>query len=280
MTREEALQHMYAEMPTNKNCCAYEAYQMAIKALEAEPCDDAISRKALLDAIYQKEYGQDYNDNLNVFNLRYVDIIKGLPSVAPERKEPPKVIRKEGIEYCKYCIHAEMCSWYGYEGCEWQNNGMGDVISRQDALNAFGLSENTRKYGGDHSGYDTMMLYEIQDVLEDLPSVSLQPTCNKVATELQPCEDCISREAAKKGIEELIRSRLKWVSDSREQIQGLNAALCEIEDLLSVKPERKKGKWIDASGSWSINLHCDKCDVCVHEYYRFCPNCGAEMETK
>jgi len=45
-----------------------------------------------------------------------------------------------------------------------------DCISRQAAIEAFGLSEKTRKYGGDHSGYDTRMLYEIQDVLEGLPS--------------------------------------------------------------------------------------------------------------
>ena len=51
---------------------------------------------------------------------------------------------------------------------------MTDLISRQAALDAFGLSEKTRKWGGDHSGYDTMMLYEIQDTLEDLPSVNPQ----------------------------------------------------------------------------------------------------------
>lgn len=45
-----------------------------------------------------------------------------------------------------------------------------DLVSRQAAIEAFGLSEKTRKYGGDHSGYDTRMLYEIQDVLENLPS--------------------------------------------------------------------------------------------------------------
>ena len=45
-----------------------------------------------------------------------------------------------------------------------------DLISRQAAIDAFGLSEKTRKYGGDHSGYDTRMLYEIQDILEGLPS--------------------------------------------------------------------------------------------------------------
>ena len=50
-----------------------------------------------------------------------------------------------------------------------------DAISRQAAIDAFGLSEKTRKYGGDHSGYDTMMLYEIQNVLENLPSVQQKP---------------------------------------------------------------------------------------------------------
>ena len=53
---------------------------------------------------------------------------------------------------------------------------MDDLISRQAAIDAFGLSEKTRKWGGDHSGYDTMMLYEIQDTLEELPSVNPQKT--------------------------------------------------------------------------------------------------------
>lgn len=50
------------------------------------------------------------------------------------------------------------------------DTNVGDTISRQAAMRAFGLSEKTRKYGGDHSGYDTRMLYEIQDTLESLPS--------------------------------------------------------------------------------------------------------------
>jgi hypothetical protein len=49
-----------------------------------------------------------------------------------------------------------------------------DAISRQAAIDAFCLSEKTRKYGGDHSGYNTMMLYEIQDVIENLPPVTPQ----------------------------------------------------------------------------------------------------------
>ena len=56
-----------------------------------------------------------------------------------------------------------------------------DCISKQDALEAFGLSEKTRKYGGDHSGYDTMMMYEIQDTIEDLPPIQ---------HETIKCKDC------------------------------------------------------------------------------------------
>ena len=49
------------------------------------------------------------------------------------------------------------------------------LINREELLNAFGLSEKTRKYGGDHSGYDTRMLYEIQDTIEDAAEVEAIP---------------------------------------------------------------------------------------------------------
>lgn len=58
---------------------------------------------------------------------------------------------------------------------------MSDLISRQAVIDAFGLSEKTRKYGGDHSGYDTRMLYEIQDVIEGMPSAE---------PEIIRCKDC------------------------------------------------------------------------------------------
>ena len=48
---------------------------------------------------------------------------------------------------------------------------MGRLIDADKLLNAFGLSENTRKYSGDGSGYNTLMLYEIQDTIEDAAEV-------------------------------------------------------------------------------------------------------------
>lgn len=50
-----------------------------------------------------------------------------------------------------------------------------EYICKQAAIDAFGLSEKTRKYGGDHSGYDTRMLYEIQDTIESLKPADVAP---------------------------------------------------------------------------------------------------------
>lgn len=62
------------------------------------------------------------------------------------------------------------------------NVGNIEYIRKQDALDAFGLSEKTRKYGGDHSGYDTRMLYEIQDTIESLEPADV--------VQVVRCEDC------------------------------------------------------------------------------------------
>ena len=47
---------------------------------------DCISRQALLNAISQKEYGHDYDENKDILGLKYVDIINGMPSVEPATK--------------------------------------------------------------------------------------------------------------------------------------------------------------------------------------------------
>lgn len=52
---------------------------------------------------------------------------------------------------------------------------MAGYINRQTALDAFGLTDKTRKYGDDHSGYRTLMLYEVQDVLESLLAADVAP---------------------------------------------------------------------------------------------------------
>lgn len=53
------------------------ALEMAIKALEQEPCDDAISRQAVLDEMYKR---QEDGDAITV------GFIKKLPSVTVQPK--------------------------------------------------------------------------------------------------------------------------------------------------------------------------------------------------
>lgn len=48
-----------------------------------------------------------------------------------------------------------------------------EYISRQAAFDALGVTKNATKYGGDHSGYDTMMLYEIHDALTGVPAADV-----------------------------------------------------------------------------------------------------------
>ena len=61
-----------------------------------------------------------------------------------------------------------------------------EYISRQEALDALGVTKNATKYGGDHSGYDTRMLYEIHDALTGIPAADVVPVVR--------CKDCKFRE--------------------------------------------------------------------------------------
>ena len=59
---------------------------------------------------------------------------------------------------------------------------MSDYIDRQVALDALGVTKNATKYGGDHSGYDTRMLYEIHDALTGIPAADVAPVVR--------CDNC------------------------------------------------------------------------------------------
>lgn len=62
---------------------------------------DLISRTALLNAIWQKEYGKDY-DGVNSLGVKYVDIIEGLPEV---KTEGDLISRKAVLELRKYNLN-------------------------------------------------------------------------------------------------------------------------------------------------------------------------------
>lgn len=88
-----------------------------------------------------------------------------------------------------------------------------EYIRKQDTLDAFGLSEKTRKYGGDHSGYDTRMLYEIQDTIE-----SLEPA-NVVPVEILKAE--------------IYKLKCRQDSENQDYYTGYMSALSTVEGILA-----------------------------------------------
>lgn len=89
-------------------------------------------------------------------------------------------------------------------------------------------------------------------------------------------DDLISRQAAIELIENEYR---KWGDE-----YGVSDVLCDLSDMPSAEPQRKKGKWVDETFEfepWWVVHHPYKCNQCgerSEEDSNFCPNCGAEME--
>lgn len=96
---------------------------------------------------------------------------------------------------------------------------------------------------------------------------------------LEPCEDAISRQAA-------LDIAFKYCPDDDgtclEARSDLRNMLDEIEALPPAQPERKKGQWMkEDRGHVEYCAVCDQCGFdwiwSDREYFKFCPNCGADM---
>lgn len=106
MTREEAIKTWLPIIVDGVKTMPEleEALEMAIKALEKEPCEDAISRQAVIDSIrnyfhdeyYQRTSIQDCRDCL------IEDVIKPLPPVMPQPKTGHWIDTGSGQE-CSEC---------------------------------------------------------------------------------------------------------------------------------------------------------------------------------
>ena len=131
-------------------------------------------------------------------------------------------------------------------------------------------------------------IYQFFDVCEDDEEVPMsdkdklllevnKAICNNLkALEKEPCEDCISRERVLLEINRIgfdAFTSYDYYSNLYDFVAGLS----------SEEPERKKGKWIwdKRTGTY----HCSECghdplheDVGEIEEYKYCMNCGAEME--
>lgn len=103
-------------------------------------------------------------------------------------------------------------------------------------------------------------------------------------------DDTISRQQAIDTLMELIEARRQWISNSSEEIRGIDAAICALEDLPAVPT--KIGKWEERTvgevGKAVEQIQSARCSACglyhttpylyYFKNYPYCPNCGEKME--
>lgn len=92
--------------------------------------------------------------------------------------------------------------------------------------------------------------------------------------------DLISRRAAIKAIDDLPNC-YNGYSDTYDKAYIIGV----LEELPTIEPERKKGKWKPFDLTWGRSIFSCSCcgdgievpTECGMPIYRFCPNCGAKM---
>lgn len=248
----------------------YEALDMANKALEQESITWIV--------------GKD-NCQVAVRNMP-IDRMQKICAIIGEEEQQPKTIQEKQAESEKYQKafddgyengYAQARFDYGQQPCE----GMRDATKEE--------SKSTVEYI-DSISKPTGFLFD--EAYEEL--VFVEPH-KKLSTNLQPCEDCISREAAKKSIQrkidEVVSEDGSYDYEKKQYINGLLTAKIAINrcNLPSVTPQPKMGKWID-TGMWLEGRKHGKehgemidaysCEYCGYSQYHktnFCPNCGADM---
>lgn len=121
MTREEAIsliksaQLMLINPTTNEPVSdLYAAFEMAIKALEQEPCEDAISREDAIKCVESHEY-----------TMKAAAELRTLPSVTPSRQWIPVSERLPEAEYGEsdsvlVCFENETQDVLYFDGSNWR----------------------------------------------------------------------------------------------------------------------------------------------------------------
>lgn len=111
-----------------------EILDKAIKVLEQEPCDDAVSRQAVLDIVN------------NPLNIRLVDIIKALPPVTLKEKIGHWVNNHTKCSNCKWGMEDDVvgspmmlffpfcpnCGARMVESCDVPDISVGEIVESED----------------------------------------------------------------------------------------------------------------------------------------------------
>ena len=107
---------------------------------------------------------------------------------------------------------------------------------------------------------------------------NISAMCKDILDYLQqePCDDCISRQAVLDGLASI--AKVKARSDAQKSLMG--RIMFFVEQLPSVTPKEKTGKWIDDEFGSKCSCcgrytHLDKFDRPMK--FMYCTMCGARM---
>ena len=123
--------------------------------------------------------------------------------------------------------------------------------------------------------YDAGNMGEIIENLEEIAK----------ALEQQPCEDAISRQALYEWIDGWEEKNKYYHPRTKNEIIPICEVIDIIQSLPSVTPKPKTGRWIDIMVGDMPAQACDQCNTFYPLAYtggghKFCPNCGAKMESE
>ena len=98
MTNEEAIEIIKQDIPCEHDTDLIEALDVAIKALEQQPCDDAISRE---DRLIDLANAIESDDSGYWTNKRISSVLRNIPSVT--QKCEKCAMNGSGSKYCDNC---------------------------------------------------------------------------------------------------------------------------------------------------------------------------------
>ena len=93
-------------------------------------------------------------------------------------------------------------------------------------------------------------------------------------------DDLISRQAVIEHLSKRLYETALNNVDKSEVYTDIaeNRLTVWVDELPSVQPEQKTGRWIDAREQCG-EFMCSNCQfLCCTNQYNYCPNCGAKME--
>lgn len=102
---------------------------------------------------------------------------------------------------------------------------------------------------------------------------------NALAKNIQ-CADCISRQAVLDAMYELCDTGETLKENPWRDNPHIDAITDAIENLPSVTPQQRTGRWIKDEHGWQYKWVCSNCETHHRALYDYCPSCGAKMEVE